>query len=298
MNKSLARAVLISAGIIWGFGFVVNKWVLNYGWNDSQLLFVRFFSATVGIFIVYFRRIIKTNWHTVKWGLFLGIFLYFGFFFQTWGLVYTSASNNALITAGYIVMLPVIVFIFGHEKVHNKTILAGFITLIGIAVVTIDPSDIALPNIGDMLTFVGAFFYAIHIFLLGKKTKEVDLFVLMAFQLLLFSVFAFVVMMAREGFPTVDTSNSLDLKYLIYAVSIGLFGSFVAFVFQSIGQKHTSAAEAGILISTESFFGPVFAIIFLGEKSSIALFVGMIFIVWAYFILQVGKRGFREIKGS
>lgn len=278
MNKSLARIVLISAGLIWGFGFVVNKWILNYGWNESQLLFVRFFSATVGIFAVYIKRILKTNWHTIKWGLFLGVFLFFGFLFQTWGLVYTSASNNALITAGYIVMLPAIVFILGKERVHNKTILAGAITLLGIAVVTIDPSDISLPNIGDILTFIGAFFYAIHIFLLGKKTKEVDLFVLMAFQLLLFSVFAFILMMARGGFPTVDFSNNLDLKYLIYGISIGLFGSFIAFVFQSIGQKHTSAAEAGILISTESFFGPVFAIIFLGESATIALFIGMILI--------------------
>ena len=56
MKRNVARIVLITAGIIWGFGFIGNKYILDNGWNDSQLLFVRFFSATIMIFLVFHKN--------------------------------------------------------------------------------------------------------------------------------------------------------------------------------------------------------------------------------------------------
>jgi len=203
MNKNLARVILITAGAIWGIGFVANKFILDNGWNESQLIFVRFFTATILILVVFFKRIIKTDKKTVLSGLFLGIFLYLGFFFQTWGIANTTASNNALFTAGYIVMLPAMVYLFDKVKVPFKTVIAGFITLMGIALITVDFNDLSNVASGDYLTFIGAFFFGIHIYLLGRMTKKVDLFVLMAIQLLAFCFLSFIVMMASDGMPSV-----------------------------------------------------------------------------------------------
>ncbi len=297
MNRTLARIVLITAGLIWGIGFVVNKTILDNNWTESQLLFVRFFTATIAIFIIYFKRIIKTDKTTIKWGLFLGVFLYLGFYFQTWGLANTTASNNALITAGYIVLMPLIIFVFERKHIHIKTIAAGVITLIGISLITVKFDDLSAGiSYGDMLTFIGAFFYAIHIYFLGKKAKQVDLFVLMAFQLLLFSIVAFIVMMLKDGLPPVNFSDVNSYKYLVYAIIIGFFASFVAFLFQSIGQKNTNEAEAAILISTESLFGPLFAIMLLGDDFDGFKFLGM-FLVFAGIILsEIDLDVFKERK--
>ena len=279
MNRTLARVVLITAGLIWGIGFVGSKTILDNGWTEAELLFVRFFTATIAIFAIYFKRIMKTNKETIKWGLFLGIFLYLGFYFQTWGLNNTTASNNALITAGYIILLPVIIYIFERKHVHIKTIMAGVITLTGILVITVNFSDLkAGINFGDLLTFIGAFFYAFHVYFLGKKVKQVDLFVLMAFQLLLFSILAFIVMIIKDGMPPVDFADATSVKFLLYAIGIGFFASFLAFLLQSIGQKNTNAAEAAILISTESLFGPIFAIIFYNDPSGWNIIIGMVLV--------------------
>ena len=277
MNRNLARIILTTAGIIWGLGFIGNKYVLDNGWNDSQLLFVRFFTATVAIFIVYHKRILRSNIDVFKRGMFLGVFLYLGFFFQTWGLVHTTPSNNALITAGYIVLMPVIIYVFERRIIHSQTIVAGIITLIGISLITVDFEELAI-GFGDSLTFIGAMFYAVHIYFLGKQTKKVDLFVLMAFQLLTFSVFAFVMMMLNGGFPVQAFDSTFEITIFALAVFLGFFGSFVAFIFQSIGQKNTNEAEAAILISTESLFGPVFAILFYNDPFNIFILVGMILV--------------------
>jgi len=277
MNRNLARIILTTAGLIWGIGFIGNKYILDNGWNDSQLLFVRFLTATIFIFIIYHKRILNSNAYVIKSGLFLGVFLYLGFLFQTWGLVHTNPSNNALITAGYIVLMPLIIFVFERTTIPKKTIIAGAVTLLGISLITVDFRELTV-SFGDSLTFIGAFFYAIHIYFLGKLSKKVDLFVLMAFQLLLFSVFATAMMMFRGGLPEVDFSSFDSYKLLVLAMIIGFFASFVAFLFQSIGQKNTNEAEAAILISTESLFGPVFAILFYNDPFNMYVVFGILFV--------------------
>jgi drug/metabolite transporter (DMT)-like permease len=277
MNRNLARIILTTAGIIWGFGFIINKYILDYGWNDSMLLFVRFFVATISIFIFFHKRILKTNKETIKAGLFLGVFLYLGFFFQTWGLVNTTASNNALITASYIFLMPIIIFIMEKKKVGIQTIIAGIIVMIGISFISVDFEELKIA-LGDSLTFIGAFFYAFHIYFLGKKAKQLDPFVLMAFQLLIFSFLAFIMMLFRGGLKTIPLNNIEDIRIFLLAVLIGFLGSFLAFVFQSVGQKNTNEAEAAILISTESVFGPIFAILFYNDPFNEFIFLGILFV--------------------
>jgi len=277
MKRNVARIVLITAGIIWGFGFIGNKYILDNGWNDSQLLFVRFFSATIMIFLVFHKRIFNTTKDVIISGSFLGIFLYLGFFFQTWGLVHTTASNNALITAGYIIMMPAIVFIFEKTHIPKKTIFAGFVTLVGISLISVDFNELTIA-FGDLLTFIGAMFYGFHIYFLGKQTKKVDLFVLMAFQLVVFSIFATIAMFINGGFPVWTFESAIGIRLFVIAVVLGLFGSFVAFLLQSYGQKHTNEAEAAILISTESLFGPVFAILFYNDPFNMLILLGIVFV--------------------
>lgn len=301
MNRNLARVVLLIAGFIWGAGFVVNKSILDSGWTDSQLLFVRFFTATIAIFIIYRKKIssvifgcyrelrssenrskpIKENvyTYTIVWGLILGLFLYLGFYFQTLGLYHTSPQNNSLITASYIILIPIIVFMFEKKGVHIKTLTAGVITILGIMIINVDFQTFSITfNFGDQMTFIGAIFWAIHMYILGKKTKQVDLFVLMAFQLLVFSIIAFPVMMITSGFPPVDFTDVSSVLVLGSAITIGFFASFVAFLFQSIGQKNTNEAEAAILIASESLFGPIFGMIFYPDGRFINLVMGIVLV--------------------
>jgi drug/metabolite transporter (DMT)-like permease len=258
MNRNLARIILTSAGLIWGFGFIGNKYILDQGWTYQQLLFVRFFVATIAIFLIYYNRIIKTNKETIKSGLFLGIFLFLGYFFQTWGLAHTTASNNALITAAYIFLMPIIIYVFDKKKVGKQTVIAGLMVMTGISLISVDFKELTIAS-GDLLTFIGAFFYAFHIYFLGKKAKQKDPYVLMSFQLLIFTGFA-----------------PMSTKLWIYAALLGFFGSFIGFVFQSVGQKNTNEAEAAILISTESLFGPLFAILIYHDPFNMYILFGII----------------------
>jgi drug/metabolite transporter (DMT)-like permease len=297
MNRNLARIILTCAGLIWGFGFVANKYILDQGWNDAQLLFVRFFVASIAIFIIFHKRIFKTDLKTIKAGLFLGIFLYLGFFFQTWGLVHTTASNNALITSAYIFLMPLIIYVAERKKVRNQTILAGIITMLGISLISVDFKELTIA-LGDFLTFIGAIFYAVHIYFLGKKAKQTDPYVLMAFQLLLFSGFALIMMLARGGMPQGLFSSTSNFTVLIYAILIGFFASFLGFVFQSVGQKNTHEAEAAILISTESVFGPMFAIAFYNDPFNLTILAGILLVFFGIILSETTFKKRKEKRGE
>ncbi len=285
MNKNIARILLISAGLLWGLGFIGNKYVLDSGWNDSQLIFIRFFTATILIFIIFFKRIIKTNFYVIKYGIFLGIFLYLGFFFQTWGLVYTTPSNNAIVTASYIALMPLLAFIIDRKIIPTKTIIAGVITMIGVSLISVDFKELTIA-IGDALTFIGAFFFSLHIYILGRQSKKVDLYVLMSFQLLTFSFFAFIMLLIRGGLPPYMFAIC-KIDILIVAIALGVFGSLIGFLFQSIGQKHTNEAEAAILISTESVFGPLFGILFYSDPFNIFVILGVLLVFGGIILSEI-----------
>ena len=46
----------------------------------------------------------------------------------------------------------------------------------------------------------------------------------------------------------------------------GLFSSGLAFTLQTIGQRHTTAAQAAIFLSSEALFAALFGAILLGER--------------------------------
>jgi drug/metabolite transporter (DMT)-like permease len=293
--RQLARIILISAGLLWGMSFVGNKYVLDSGWTDVQLLFVRFVSAYLFVTIFFFKRVIRASRTVIKEGLFLGVFLFFGFFFQTWGLETTTASNNALITAGYIIILPLLVRVFDKVKVPRLTVLAAFITLAGVSIISVNFAALTV-GIGDILTFIGAVFWAVHIYFLGHLSKKHDLFVLLSYQLLTFSLFVSLMLVVTDGLPDVTRGFDDRFNLWVVALALGFTSSFLAFLMQAFGQKHTNAAEAAILISTESVFGPIFAILIYGEPFGWKLLIGMILVFGGIVLSEMGGNLFKRRK--
>ena len=100
----------------------------------------------------------------------------------------------------------------------------------------------------------------------------------MAFQLLIFTVFSTIMMVFSGGLPKNVFSSRESQIVIGVAIGIGFLGSFIGFVLQSVGQKHTHEAEAAILISTESLFGPLFGILVYNDPFNLIIFLGILFV--------------------
>ena len=171
MKKHMGEIGLFTIAIIWGSGFIGTKLALDGGVRAIQTLTVRFFVASLILGTIFFKEIKKNiSKESLRSGALLGVFSFIGFSMQTIGLVYTTISKNAFITAANVVIVPFIGFILYKRKLDKIGIISSFIALLGIGILSLQ-ADFSV-NLGDVLTFLCAFGFAFHIFFTGEFTAK------------------------------------------------------------------------------------------------------------------------------
>lgn len=272
MRKYLGEIGLIFVAIIWGGGFVGTKLALDGGFLPLQVLTLRFLIAS-SILSIIFIKVIKENINkeTIKAGMFLGAFLFIAFTTQTVGLQYTTAAKNAFITAANVVIVPFIGLALYRRKLDKIGVISSMITLIGIAILSLEEGFAV--NFGDMLTLISAVAFAFHIFFTSELAPKHNAIVLTTIQF-------FVAFLLSSIFQLVTGEGRINASITGYAgvVYLALFSTIIGFVTQTICQKNVDGTKTAIILSTEAVFGAILSIIFLGEIITYKLIIGSILI--------------------
>ena len=279
-NNVLARfasPLLILATIIWGSSFVVMKnsvTVLPTYW----LLAIRFTFAALVLAVVFIKRWKVLDKQYLIGGTVMGFLLFLAYTFQTFGLEQTTSGKNAFFTAVYCVIVPFLYWIIAKRRPDKFNILAAFLCIAGIALVSITGENATAFNMGDVLTLVGGFFFAAHIVAVAKYSEGRDIFILTTLQFASFALFSWIGVLITRPVLTpgvFDSSLIFGLAYLV------IFSSCGALLFQNIGQKYTAPSTAAVLLSLEAPFGVFFSILFAGERPTPLMFVGFALIFLA-----------------
>ena len=276
MKKYIEEIGLFLTAIVWGMGFVGTKLSLDGGLTPLQLITIRFLIASIFINLIFYKRIKENiSKEAIKCGAILGAFLFIAFVVQTIGLVYTTPSKNAFLTAVNVVIVPFIGFFIYRRKLDRIGVISSLLTLIGIGILSLE-KDLSI-NIGDFLTIICAFGYALHIFFTGEFTKNHDPIVLTGVQF------------------TVTFVLSLIVKGYIGALYLGVFSTTLAFLVQTICQKRVDGIKTSIILSTEAVFGTLFSIILLHEVVTGRMIIGSM-IIFTSIIMSETKLSF--LKGK
>ena len=272
-----ASPLIVLATIIWGSSFVVMKNsvdVLPTFW----LLAIRFTFAALVLAVVFIKRWKVLDRQYLIGGTVMGFCLFVAYAFQTFGLEQTTSGKNAFFTAVYCVIVPFLYWAIAGRRPDKFNILAAFLCIAGIALVSVTGSNASAFNMGDVLTLIGGFFFAAHIVAVAKYSEGRDIFILTTLQFASFALFSWIgVLVTRPALtPGVfDQSLIFGLAYLV------IFASCGALLFQNIGQKYTAPATAAVLLSLEAPFGVFFSILFAGERPTPLMFVGFALIFLA-----------------
>ena len=279
MKRYKGEIILLLTSIMWGGGFIATEFSLG-SMTPLQVMTIRFLIATIILCSVFFNQLKQISKSTLKKGTLAGFFLFVGFVFQTVGLKYTTVSNNAFLSAIAVIFVPIIGIFLGRN-IDRYGIIGTILTVIGIAFLTINGSLTSI-NIGDVLTILGAMFYAIQILLVDMFAKEEDVTVFTIVQITMCFLFSLITMLIRGDLSFNITFNSGGgVIYLaVFSTAIGLF-------LQVLGQKSTTETRAAIIMSTESVFGTIFAIILLNQALTIKVIIGCIIIFIAIIISEV-----------
>lgn len=274
-------ALLLITAMIWGMGFIVVRNSLDY----MSSLYLLAFRFTVGFLLMalisvkLFRQLNKTYFLQ---GMILGGCMFLAFCLQTEAVKYTTVGKNAFLTAAYVVFVPILYWLFYRKRPTMQILGATFLCFVGIGLLSID-SNLTI-NFGDLLTLICAIFYALHIVFSAKFfEKGSSPVILNVLQLGFAALFAWICALIEGPIPI----RSFNQNAIIGILYLGIFCTMLAFLFQAIGQKHTSPSIASILLSTESVFGVIFSTIFLNEEMTLRMLLGCSIIFIALILTQV-----------
>lgn len=185
--------------------------------------------------------------------------LAFGYAAQTLGLHQTTASNSAFITGTYVVLIPLIAWLF-TRKLQTRQLLIAIVACLGLAALSLDEN--LRVNTGDWLVLAGAFGYAVHFLVLDHYTKEYDSLLISGLQIFVCTLLLILTALLFEPLPTAANFPPSVIQALLFTAA---FGSAMGFLVQTAVQKVLAPTQASILFTSESIFGALFGVLLLQE---------------------------------
>ncbi|MEH7568278.1 DMT family transporter [Priestia megaterium] len=279
MKHYLGDGMLLITAIVWGSGFVVTDIALQY-LTPYQVMAGRFVLATLLLTLTFGYKF-KTFTKSVWWkGTILGTFLFLAFVLQTVGLQHTTPSKNAFLTAVNVVIVPIIAYLLYKRKIDRFEMVGSVIAIVGIGLLSLQ-SSMTL-NFGDVLSLACAVAFAFDIFYTNLFIKEEDPISVTIVQFITASLLSVVVVLIKGDIPT-----SLESEGIYSILYLAVFSTTIAYLFQNKAHKYTTASKAAIILSTESFFGMLFSVLFLHEVLTVRMVTGAVLIMVAILIAEL-----------
>ena len=282
-----ADITLFFIAIIWGSAFVAQRVAGQVG---SVYIFngVRYLLA--GLVVLPFAlRVLRANRQAesqtsisrdqTKWMLIAGFFLFMGSALQQAGMQYTTAGNAGFITSLYVVLIPLILFFFWGEKPHWLFILAVIMAMAG-AFLLSTGGKLDQIQFGDLLEFIGALFWAVHVVILGKYAHNFESMSFSVGQLLVCGLLNLGVGIFIEPMPVFNSNFLFAIGYTAF-LSLGL-----CYTLQIWAQKHTPPADAALIIGLESVFAVLSGWLLLDERLAGIQIIGCVMIFAAVILSQ------------
>ena len=272
-ERTTAYILLLFTVIVWGSTFAVVKDALSY----SSPLFFNQIRMTLAFFVlaaVHFREWRHITRHNVLCGLAVGACLAAGYEFQTAGLVHTTSSKSAFLTATVVVLVPLLTAVpsFRAKDTHAPSPLSFLgvaVAFIGIVLLTI-PSGTHLSqlfssiNIGDLLSLACALGFACHILTLSHASKNVPIAQLSTLQI------GFAALLMTLTTPLIERPHMTFNGRVIASLFIcSIFATAAAFSIQSWAQKHIAPTHTALMLSLEPVFALIVSLLVFNESLSL-----------------------------
>ena len=276
-----ADLLLLSVAIAWGVTFLMVQDAINTT-PVYAFLFFRFAIASILMFFIAYKFLNEINKKTIVYGIILGLFLFSAFATQTFGLAYTKSSIVAFITGLNVIVVPFLAYFIFKDYISKNVLIATVVAVIGLYLLTM--SGALTIGKGELLTLICAFLFALQIIFTGKFSKEVNVFLLVLFQLITVAVLSLIFSLSLD-----DVTFNLTYDYVFFkAVLItAVFATVYAFLIQTYMQQFTTATKTAIIFAMEPVSASVFAYISVGEVLTNIQLTGAILIVFATVVAEL-----------
>lgn len=253
------KFMLVAMALIWGYSFLTMKTVLDTV-PTFMLLACRFLLSAVIMFII-FRKRIKAHFNReyLGFGVLMSCVIWSAYAAQTLGLVDTTPGKNAFLTGTYCILVPFIALILFREHVTKWHIASALLCLVGVGFVALDNFSIQM---GDLMTLVGAVFFAVDMAVVGHIGRTRDVSVLTSWMFLFVGTFSLAATLAFE--PRVPAAQWTP-EIIGQLVFLAVVCTTIGLLLQNQALSHVPPATGSLLLSLESPSGVLFSVLMAGE---------------------------------
>lgn len=279
MNRFQANLLLLLAAMIWGSAFVAQQ-VGTGSLGTISFTGARFLVG--GCMVLPFalrqwqrvhhqeRRFVTADWLLL---VVIGAVLCSAAVLQQHGILRTTVTNAGFLTALYVPMVPVIGLVVLRRRTHWVVWPASIGCFVGTYIMS-GAHQVEL-KIGDFWVIGSTLFWATHVLLVGYAASRTRApLVVATFQFFVCGLLGLLLGLA------VEQPRAADFQSALFGIGyVGIFSVGMAFTLQVVGQRYTQAADAAIILSSETVFAALAGFVFLGERLSVFQMSGALLIL-------------------
>ena len=274
ISKLPGPFLVFFGAITLSFGGIIVK--SFEGANPWQILFWRqiFFSITVVVylFFTYKKNFFKSFYISGLPGFIGGLILALGFVAYVFSMYTTTVANTNFIITTETIFLALFGYFFLKEKINLITFISLILGMSGVLIILGSSLSIQSSEqfLGNIVAFIMPVSFAVLVIVI-RKYPNVDMVP---------AQFTAGIAAAIIGF-FIAGQLSMSIHDLFLALLAGFFQIGFGFILITVGAQTTPAAIVGVMMLTESVFGPLWAWLFINEVPPTAVVIGGSIIIFS-----------------
>ncbi|NDH65711.1 MAG: DMT family transporter [Microbacteriaceae bacterium] len=293
-KNSRVDLTILAVAAVWGGSYLAARELTKVA-SIGGLLAVRFLLAGLVLALLWFYKRERFSKTDVLLGTVFGLTQASIMWVETWGLSVTTATNAGLIISLTILFTPILESAWKRSWLPRGFFIATVVSFLGLAML-VGGNGITAPNYGDALMLLAALVRTFHVTAQGRLTegRKVSSLNAIMMQCLVCGICYLIAdpSGAWLAASTFDTRSWLLMAFLVLLCSV------FAFAAQLWAIKKTSASRASLLLSTEPIWAVAVGTAIGGELLGWIGYLGAAIIIVASYVGQGIERRHREGKVS
>lgn len=229
-------------------------------------------------------------------GIELGFWVSLGYLMQAFGLITSDAGRASFISMLTVLVVPLLDGLLG-AVVPARTWFGALMSIIGVAMLE---SSGSAPCVGDLLNFLSAIFFGVHMLRTEHISRRIDkdkFLPLLAYEVCVVSILSmlwYFIWRWIDGTETISESwnwkTYLDWVFMfpwVPALYTGLLSTGFCLWLEMAAMCDVSATETAIIYSLEPVWGGSFAWILLGERWGLTAWIGAALVLGGSLTVQI-----------
>lgn len=276
--------LLIFLVVIWGINWPISKIALDYA---PPLLFAGIRTVIGGCILILialpkFKELrMKQLWPVYLTSAVLSIVFYYGF--QTIGLQYVPAGLFSSIVFLQPVLLGIFSWLWLGESMYGLKLVGLLLGFIGVAALSIGGLNGNISIWGIVLALASALSWALGTIYIKKNAVRVDMLWMTAMQITIGGIILLLSGFVTENWSDIVWSGAFIVDTLFIAIFVIALGWLVYFKLINEGE----AGKVGSFTFLIPLISIITSVIFLKEKITLNLVIGLLLIVISIVLVNV-----------